>query len=124
MIRIAAMMAVLGFGAEAMAQEAGGMHHAHGDMPPHLQAMMGAMDAMMAQMAIRSTGDVDADFLLLMIPHHQSAVDMARIVLEQGDDPEVRALAEAIIAAQEQEIAEMRAMLGRMGVELPSGGHE
>jgi uncharacterized protein (DUF305 family) len=123
MTRMAPLTAALALAAgTTFAQDMAGMDHAHdhGDMPAHMQGMMDAMDAMMGDMAMESTGDVDADFLLMMIPHHQSAVDMARIVLEQGDDPEVRALAEAIIAAQEQEIAEMRAMLERMGVEPPA----
>ena len=94
------------------------------NMPEHMQAMMGAMDGMMQDMAMKSSGDVDADFLLMMIPHHQSAVDMARVELEQGDDEETRAMAQAIIDAQEKEIAEMRAMLERMGVEAPATGSE
>jgi uncharacterized protein (DUF305 family) len=89
-------------------------------MPPHMQGMMGAMDAMMAAMPAESAGDPDADFLLMMIPHHQSAIDMAEVVLEAGDDAETRALAQAIIDAQEGEIAEMRAMLERMGVAAPA----
>ena len=77
-----------------------GMDHSamgHGDMaamPAHMQGMMGAMDTMMGAMPMESTGDPDADFLLMMIPHHQSAVDMARLVLEEGDDEETRTLSE------------------------------
>ena len=91
------------------------------NMPEHFQALMMPMHQMMQDMVMESAGDVDADFLLMMIPHHQSAIDMARVVLDQGgDDEETRALAEEIIAAQEAEIAEMRAMLERMGVEPPA----
>ncbi len=89
-------------------------------MPPHMQGMMGAMQTMMGSMPMESSGDPDADFLLMMIPHHQSAIEMARVELEQGDDDETRAMAQAIIDAQEAEIAEMRAMLERMGVEAPA----
>jgi uncharacterized protein (DUF305 family) len=88
--------------------------------PAHMQGMMGAMQNMMETMPMESSGDADADFLLLMIPHHQSAIDMARAELEHGDDEETRAMAEQIIAAQEAEIAEMRAMLERLGVETPA----
>ena len=94
------------------------------NMPEHMQAMMGAMNGMMQDMEMESSGDVDADFLLMMIPHHQSAVDMARVELEQGDDEETRAMAQMIIDAQEKEIAEMRAMLERLGVEAPAAPAE
>lgn len=83
---------------------------------PALKPLMDPMDAMMAAMPMQSTGNPDADFLLMMIPHHQSAIDMALVELEAGTDPATRALAEAIIAAQEGEIAEMKAMLAAMGV--------
>ncbi len=84
-----------------------------------MQGFMAVMDTMMQAMPKESSGDPDADFLLMMIPHHQSAVEMARIELEQGDDEETRAMAQQVIDAQEAEIAEMRAMLERMGVEPP-----
>lgn len=83
---------------------------------PATTAYREANAAMHAAMEIDYTGDADIDFLLSMIPHHQGAIDMARVVIENGADPEIRALAEEIISAQEAEIAQMREWLAARGV--------
>lgn len=66
-------------------------------------------------MDIAFTGDADIDFARAMIPHHQGAIEMARILLAHGRDPELRRLAEAIIATQAAEIEQLRAILRRLG---------
>ena len=108
---------------EAVGGAMPGMDHSGMDTPAGTatRAYMEAMDMMMSGMsAVTYTGDADADFLLMMIPHHQSAVDMSRALLAETDDPEVEAMAQAVIATQEAEIATMRAMLARMGIEGPA----
>lgn len=74
-------------------------------------------DAMHKDMSIAFTGDADIDFVKGMIPHHQGAVDMAKVVLAHGTDPKIRALAEAVVKAQEEEIAFMKAWLKEKGAE-------
>jgi uncharacterized protein (DUF305 family) len=65
--------------------------------------------------AIAYSGDADVDFVKGMIPHHQAAIDMAKVELEYGKDEKTRTLAQAIIKAQEAEIADMQAWLKARG---------
>jgi uncharacterized protein (DUF305 family) len=74
---------------------------------PSSQAYQRANDTMHANMNIAFTGDADADFLAGMIPHHQGAIDMAKVVIAHGKDPKIKALAQTIITAQTREISEM-----------------
>jgi uncharacterized protein (DUF305 family) len=91
------------------------MNHAAvpADATPSTKAFMAANDKMHADMAIKFTGDADVDFIKGMLPHHVGAVDMAKIVLEHGKDPEVRKLADEIIKAQDVEIAFMKGWLAK-----------
>jgi uncharacterized protein (DUF305 family) len=67
-----------------------------------------AMNKMMADMTIKPTGDVDRDFVAMMVPHHQGAVDMAQAELKYGHNEELRRLAREIVANQQREIVVMR----------------
>ena len=75
---------------------------------PEIKAFMDANAKMHQAMSGPLTGKTDWDFALSMIPHHQGAIDMARVELKYGTDPEMRKLAQDIIAAQEKEIAFMK----------------
>lgn len=88
-------------------------HDMAGMQSPATTAYMEANMRMHADMGVDYTGNADVDFVAGMIPHHQGAVEMARIVLEHGTDPEVRTFAQGVIDAQEAEIAWMTEWLAR-----------
>ena len=98
------------------ASKAAGMAPADGNVPDFTRAYVDAMDAMHGPMMDGvMADDPDTAFVRGMIRHHQGAIDMARIVQQHGDDPQTKAWAEQIIAAQEREIAEMEAWLKEKG---------
>lgn len=90
-----------------------GMKMASADASPATKAFETAMSGMMKGMMAHSTGKPDLDFVQGMIPHHQGAIDMAKVVLQYGKDPEIRKLAEGVVKAQEGEIAVMNDWLSK-----------
>lgn len=116
----AALVASLGLGGLALAQGHQG-HGSHGAATPAAtdsaatKDYKAANDKMHKEMGIAFSGDADVDFARGMIPHHQGAVDMAKVVLAHGKDPELRKLAESVITEQEKEIAFLRDWLKKRG---------
>ena len=74
---------------------------------PYLDENAVAMDRMMTGMEVKPTGDVDRDFVAMMTPHHQGAIDMAQAYLRFGRNEQLRRVAQEIIVEQQQEIAAM-----------------
>jgi hypothetical protein len=78
-------------------------------------AQMGrAMERMDQDMMVKPSGNYDRDFAAMMVPHHQGAVEMARIELQFGKDPVLRRLAQGIIVEQLQEIEVMNLELKQL----------
>ncbi|WP_224791349.1 DUF305 domain-containing protein [Pseudomonas fluorescens] len=71
-----------------------------------------AMEKMMADMHSKPSGDVDRDFVEMMIPHHQGGIDMAIAFLKYGHNERLKRLAQEIVVIQQQEIAAMRLAVG------------
>jgi uncharacterized protein (DUF305 family) len=63
---------------------------------------------MMAMEAVKPTGDADKDFVAMMIPHHQGAIDMAKVELQYGKDPMLKTMAQDIVMSQQKEMDEMK----------------
>lgn len=115
-----AILSALALGGVATAQQNQG-HSGHGTPTTRTgdsaatTAFKAANTRMHKDMDIAFTGDVDADFVRGMIPHHQGAIDMAKVMLAHGRDPVMKKLATGIIADQEKEIATMRDWLKTNG---------
>ena len=106
----------------ALAQDPKSAYHVRGAMPmqyvayrpdlsaeqPFLSENDTAMNKMMADMTIKPTGNVDRDFVAMMVPHHQGAIAMANAELKYGHNEQLRRLAREIVASQQQETAVMR----------------
>jgi len=84
-----------------------------GPEQPYVAAVSAAMDRMMAGMMGPPTGDVDRDFVAMMTPHHQGAIDMAVAELRYGHNEQLKRIAQEIIVDQQQEIAAMKLALGQ-----------
>jgi uncharacterized protein (DUF305 family) len=82
------------------------------DEKPFLAENQAAMMKMMAAMKVKPTGDIDRDFVDMMVPHHQGAIDMARAELRYGHNEELRRIAQGIVDSQQPEIAAMRRAAG------------
>jgi uncharacterized protein (DUF305 family) len=88
----------------------------HSDEQPFLSENDAAMNKMMSDMMIKPTGDIDRDFVAMMVPHHQGAIDMAQAELRYGHNEQLRRIAQEIVVTQQQEIPAMRLAVGQ---ELP-----
>jgi uncharacterized protein (DUF305 family) len=111
-------MLVLAYPAHASAQQAAAADKAERSHKQTVEASFmaenqAAMSKMMKDMAVKPSGNVDADFTAMMIPHHQGAVDMAEAELHYGHNRKLRRIARNIFAGQRQQIGAMKAALGQ-----------
>jgi hypothetical protein len=126
-VMVAALVAVIQFSAQsgnAMGTGHDTAGHQHGSAAPlcrltlqpeasDFYSEMAEVNARMHRgMEVVPSDDIDRDFIRMMIPHHQGAVDMARVLLKYGRDEKLKRLAQSIIVEQDQEIAYMRMLDG------------
>ncbi|MGF6780341.1 uncharacterized protein (DUF305 family) [Paraburkholderia sp. GAS334] len=98
-LRAAVALAMSGVG--ILPSFAAGLQAASSDEAPFLQENDAAMTKMMDDMSIRPTGDVDRDFVAMMVPHHQGAIDMAQAELRYGRNEQLRRIAQEIVVEQQ-----------------------
>ena len=83
---------------------------------PYLAENVSAMTKMMINMGIKPSGDVDTDFVAMMVPHHRGAIEMAQAELRYGQNEPLRRMAQEIIVTQLQEITAMQLSLGQLSL--------
>ncbi len=83
-----------------------------GEETAYLSAMNGSMEKMMYDMIVPPTGTIDRDFVHMMMPHHQGAIDMAQLYLRFGNNEQLKRIAQEIIVDQQQEMNVMRLAIG------------
>ncbi|MCW6511870.1 CopM family metallochaperone [Lichenifustis flavocetrariae] len=110
--KIAVALAAVAAPAMAFAEDMKMDMNASGGTPAE-KAFAASMQTMMKNMDVKPTGKTDKDFVTMMMPHHQGAIDMANVELQYGKDPMLRKMAGDIVKAQEQEIGEMKAWLAK-----------
>src|SRR5215472_14020469 len=109
-IRIAMLMIDVALVCIALSAETHGQGNPTGE--PVSSELIASMDKMhMAMGSVKPSADNDVDFVRLMIPHHQGAIDMAKTELLHGKDPQMRRLAQEIITGQQLEIELMQRWL-------------
>jgi uncharacterized protein (DUF305 family) len=98
------------YGTEVPATPKAGMagHHRRGQGMPGMSMHTGMMGMDTDLETLKNASDFDLEFVRQMIPHHKSAVMMARMVANSATHPEIRNLAEAIIKSQTAEIEQMQ----------------
>src|ERR1700759_3346938 len=99
----------------ALAKDPSSPRSTHSGEGAFLSENATAMKKMMADMMIKPSGDVDRDFVEMMVPHHQGAVDMAKAEIKYGHNEQLLRLAREIVANQQHEIMEMRGVIGTDG---------
>lgn len=109
---ISAVIAAIGMSTQILVP-ASHAQTAIADEKAYLTENSAAMDKMMADMTVKPTGDVDADFAAMMVPHHQGAIEMALAELRHGKNEQLRRIAQEIVVDQQQEIIAMRLALGQ-----------
>ncbi len=114
--RMAVLLILIPFVALAARRQ---VPQAHGQMAmkdPNWKELMGSMDRMHTAMtSVEPSGVDDNDFVQVMLPHHQAAIDMAKSELIYGNDPQIRRLAQEIITDQQSEIQLMRLWVKQHG---------